>query len=128
MKGGKIDEGRRAILNPKKLDAVASVDFCGACHRTWADVILGEQKLRSVMNVRFQPYRLEDSKCWRNSNGDARLACIACHNPHEQLNQNASSYDANCLTCHSAASHDSASHDAGAKLPANSSANMPANA
>ena len=89
MKAGKIEAGRAAIFNPKKLDAVASVDFCGACHRTWADVILGEQKLRSVMNVRFQPYRLEDSKCWRNSQGDPRLACVACHNPHEQLNQDA---------------------------------------
>jgi Cytochrome c3 len=103
MKLGKIEEGRAAIFNPRRLNATASVDFCGACHRTWADVILGEQKLRSVMNVRFQPYRLEDSKCWRNSNGDARLACTTCHNPHEQLNQTASSYDAKCLTCHSPA-------------------------
>jgi Cytochrome c554 and c-prime len=103
MKAGKIEAGHAAIFNPKKLDPVASVDFCGACHRTWADVVLGEQKLRSVMNVRFQPYRLEDSKCWRNSQGDARLQCIACHNPHEQLNQEASSYDAKCLTCHSSA-------------------------
>jgi hypothetical protein len=103
MKAGKIEAGRAAIFNPKKLDPVASVDFCGACHRTWADVVLGEQKLRSVMNVRFQPYRLEDSKCWRNSQGDSRLQCIACHNPHEQLNQEASSYDAKCLTCHSSA-------------------------
>jgi hypothetical protein len=103
IKAGKIEAGRASIFNPKKLDPVASVDFCGACHRTWADVILGEQKLRSVMNVRFQPYRLEDSKCWRNSQGDARLQCIACHNPHEQLNQEASSYDAKCLTCHTGA-------------------------
>ncbi len=103
MKSGKIEAGRAAIFNPKKLDPVASVDFCGACHRTWTDVILGDKKLRSVMNVRFQPYRLEDSKCWRNSQGDARLACVACHNPHEQLNQDASSYDAKCLTCHSSA-------------------------
>ena len=70
MKSGKIEAGRAAIFNPKKLDAAASVDFCGACHRTWADVILGENKLRSMMNVRFQPYRLEDSKCWRNSQGE----------------------------------------------------------
>jgi hypothetical protein len=103
MKSGKIEQGRAAIFNPRRLDPVASVDFCGACHRTWADVILGDQKLRSVMNVRFQPYRLEDSKCWRNSAGDPRLACVACHNPHEQLNQNAASYDAKCLTCHSPA-------------------------
>jgi hypothetical protein len=109
MKSGKIEQGRAAIFNPRRLDATASVDFCGACHRTWADVILGEQQLRAgrenenVMNVRFQPYRLEDSKCWRNSQGDARLACTTCHNPHEPLNQEASSYDAKCLTCHSAA-------------------------
>ena len=110
MKAGKIEAGRAAIFNPKKLDPVASVDFCGACHRTWADVVLGEQKLRSVMNVRFQPYRLEDSKCWRNSQGDARLQCIACHNPHEQLNQEASSYDAKCLTCHTGAAHATDTH------------------
>jgi hypothetical protein len=113
MKAGKIEVGRAAIFNPKKLDPVASVDFCGACHRTWADVVLGEQKLRSVMNVRFQPYRLEDSKCWRNSQGDARLACVACHNPHEQLNQDAWSYDAKCLTCHSAGSHTADGHPSG---------------
>jgi hypothetical protein len=101
MKSGKIAQGRAAIFNPRRLDATASVDFCGACHRTWADVVLGEQKLRSVMNVRFQPYRLEDSKCWRNSAGDPRLTCTACHNPHEQLNQSASSYDSKCLECHS---------------------------
>ncbi|HEY2823286.1 MAG TPA: multiheme c-type cytochrome [Candidatus Acidoferrum sp.] len=104
MKSGKIEQGRAAIFNPRRLDATASVDFCGACHRTWADVILGEQKLRpgteNVMNVRFQPYRLEDSKCWRASNADPRLACTTCHNPHEPLNQQASSYDAKCLTCH----------------------------
>jgi hypothetical protein len=104
MKSGKIEQGRAAIFNPRRLNSTASVDFCGACHRTWADVILADQKLRSVMNVRFQPYRLEDSKCWRNSAGDPRLACVACHNPHEQLNQTASSYDAKCLTCHSSAS------------------------
>jgi hypothetical protein len=110
MKSGKIEQGRAAILNPRRLNATASVDFCGACHRTWADVILGEQKFANVMNVRFQPYRLEDSKCWRNSAGDPRLACIACHNPHEQLNQDASSYDAKCLTCHSSAAAANNSH------------------
>jgi hypothetical protein len=114
MKSGKIAQGRAAIFNPRRLDATASVDFCGACHRTWADVILGESKLRpgteNVMNVRFQPYRLEDSKCWRNSAGDPRLTCIACHNPHEQLNQSPASYDSKCLTCHSDAAHTSDTH------------------
>ena len=50
------------------------------------------------MSARFQPYRLENSKCWRQ--GYARLTCIACHNPHEQLVQSAASYDKKCLACH----------------------------
>ena len=96
MKRGEIDAGRRAILNPQRLNPVDSVDFCGACHRTWADVIL--EGMTGVMNVRFQPYRLEDSKCWRR--GDARLTCIACHNPHEPLVLDTAAYDQKCLACH----------------------------
>jgi hypothetical protein len=101
MKAGKIAAGRRAVLNPSRLDAVASVDFCGACHRTWADVVLASAPgSQNVMNVRFQPYRLEDSKCWLKSKGDARLACTACHNPHEPLVQEVNAYDKKCLACH----------------------------
>lgn len=97
MKAGKIDEGRRAILNPRKLSAVASVDFCGACHRTWADVL--QTGVTGVANVRFQPYRLESSKCWGRG-GDARLACFACHDPHQPLVTETASYDSKCLLCH----------------------------
>jgi hypothetical protein len=111
MKAGKIEQGRAAILNPQRLDAVASVDFCGACHRTWTDVILAQSSQsqnamsqngasQNVMNVRFQPYRLEDSQCWRKSQSDKRLACTACHNPHEQLVQDLPSYNAKCVSCH----------------------------
>jgi hypothetical protein len=48
--------------------------------------------------VRFQPYRLERSRCW--GNGDARLKCVTCHNPHEPIVRDAASYDAKCLACH----------------------------
>jgi hypothetical protein len=96
IKTGKIDEGRRSVLNPRPLNPVASVDFCGACHRTWADVL--QAGTTGVANVRFQPYRLENSKCWRP--GDARLTCITCHNPHQQLIQDAGAYDVKCLSCH----------------------------
>jgi hypothetical protein len=96
MKSGKVEVGRRAILNPRKLSAVASVDFCGACHRTWADVL--QTQVTGVANVRFQPYRLESSKCW--ARGDARLACYTCHDPHQPLETNTASYDAKCLSCH----------------------------
>jgi cytochrome c554/c'-like protein len=97
MKVGKIEDGRRAILNPRRLGAVASVDFCGACHRTWADVL--QIGVTGVANVRFQPYRLESSKCWGRG-GDARLACYGCHDPHQPLVTETASYDAKCLSCH----------------------------
>lgn len=96
MKAGKIETGRVAIFDPRRLDPVASVDFCGACHRSWSDVMLAGT--RGVINARFQPYRLEKSKCWRR--GDARLTCIACHDPHEPLVQDAAGYDKKCLACH----------------------------
>ncbi|HYL63860.1 MAG TPA: cytochrome c3 family protein [Candidatus Methylomirabilis sp.] len=96
MRAGKIEEGRAAIFNPATLGPVASVDFCGACHRTWGDVL--EAGTTGVRNVRFQPYRLERSRCW--GQGDARLKCTACHNPHEPIVREAAFYDAKCLACH----------------------------
>lgn len=96
MRSGKIAEGRRAILNPSHLNPVASVDFCGACHRTYADVL--QAGFTGVINARFQPYRLESSRCWRK--GDPRLTCTACHNPHEELALDPSQYDEKCLSCH----------------------------
>ena len=98
MKSGNIEDGRRAILNLSRLSPIASVDFCGACHRTWADVLQGG--FTGIANVRFQPYRLENSRCWRK--GDARLTCTACHDPHQQLGLEAGSYDERCLACHAA--------------------------
>jgi hypothetical protein len=89
-------EGRQAIFNPRSLGPVAQVDFCGACHRTWFEV--HETGIKGVENVRFQPYRLESSRCWYE--GDARLTCTACHDPHQPLNHDPAAYDEKCLACH----------------------------
>jgi len=70
--------------------------FCGQCHRTWDD-IASSGKL-GVSNVRFQPYRLTNSKCYDTE--DARISCTACHNPHEEIDRTASHYDAKCQACH----------------------------
>jgi len=113
MKAGKIDEGRRAILNPRRLSAVASVDFCGACHRTWADVL--QAQVTGVANVRFQPYRLESSKCW--GRGDGRLACFTCHDPHEPLATKTASYDSKCLSCHVTREGERVANHPGAACP-----------
>lgn len=78
------------------LDAEAVNEFCGRCHRTWEQVMtLG---LRGTNTVKFAPYRLTNSKCY--DAGDRRISCVACHNPHEPLNENAASYDAKCNACH----------------------------
>ncbi len=92
------DSAKEMVLNPARLDPVEQVDFCGACHRTWQDVVGSGLTGVGVLNVRFAPYRLENSKCWKTQ--DARLTCTACHDPHKPLVRDAGSYDAQCLKCH----------------------------
>lgn len=84
------------IFNPVHLDPSTSVDFCGSCHRTWWDI--SNLPYRGVNNARFPAYRLEASKCW--GKGDARLTCMACHNPHQPLVEDMAAYDSKCLACH----------------------------
>lgn len=97
MMAGQIERGKRLIFNPARLGPAASVDFCGACHRTLGDVV--QMNVTGVPTVRFQPFRLEESHCWIRSIG--RLTCLTCHDPHQPLVQEASSYDHICLQCHS---------------------------
>jgi hypothetical protein len=98
MNSGMQEQGVAMIMNPSRLDPVDSVDFCGACHRTWEDVVSNGLISAGVLNVRFAPYRLENSKCW--SQPDARLTCVACHDPHQPLEHDAAAYDSRCLQCH----------------------------
>jgi len=97
LEGGTGDEQARGmIFDPGKLSPADSVDFCGACHGTWWDVKLA--RISGVSEVRSQPYRLQSSKCW--GKGDARITCVACHDPHIPLVREASAYDEKCLKCH----------------------------
>jgi hypothetical protein len=98
IKSGMFEEGVKLIFNPGRLNPVDSVDFCGACHRTWEDVITAGAMGMGVSNVRFAPYRLENSRCW--GTGDARLTCTACHDPHQPLGSEPGRYDSTCLGCH----------------------------
>jgi hypothetical protein len=97
MKAGDLDAGSAAIVNPRALKPVDLVDFCGACHTTWWDA--KRIAATGIANVRFQPYRLEGSRCW--GSGDQRLTCPACHNPHQPLVREAGAYDSRCVACHS---------------------------
>jgi hypothetical protein len=86
------------IFNPKTLDAESlSQEFCGACHRG-VDTVAMMPDLGGINNVRFQPYRLFNSR--GHDPKDARLACTACHDPHVDLEQGDANYDSKCTTCH----------------------------
>ncbi len=76
-------------------------ELCGRCHRTWSQIALNGP--RGVNNVRFQPYRLANSKCYDAT--DRRIRCTACHDPHGALETNLASYDAKCAACHSTTLH-----------------------
>jgi hypothetical protein len=107
MAGQKVRD-RPAIFSPASLTPTSSIDFCGACHRTTMDVILSEPE-PGAYTIRFQPYRLEESRCWQTTK-DARLACTQCHDPHAPLVRDAHFYDQKCLACHSLGKE--ARHDA----------------
>ena len=85
------------IFNPAKLDAdELSQEVCGACHVSFEKALL-MPKQGGVNNLRYQPYRIFNS---RGHSGDARISCTACHDPHDKLNQDAAFYDSKCLACH----------------------------
>jgi hypothetical protein len=93
--GGNIESAPPALgrLNSEEISK-----FCGQCHRTWELVV--RSGWRGVSNVRFQPYRLANSKCFNGT--DHRISCLACHDPHQTVVRNEGSYDVKCLACHTA--------------------------
>lgn len=80
----------------KNTSAQEVSDFCGKCHRTWAEIAI--QANPSIANIRFQPYRLTGSKCFDPY--DKRISCLACHDPHKEVDTESADYTASCLACH----------------------------
>jgi hypothetical protein len=91
--------GAGAIFDPGRLDPDGLADFCGACHGTFWDIELGPAK--GLATVRSPGYRLVKSRCW-GAGGEARLSCLACHDPHGRLEHEPAAYDAACGACHGA--------------------------
>ena len=112
MRAG-TEGGEELIFNPRRLTPSDSVDFCGACHRTWWDVSLNKDI--GILNLRFAPYRLEKSRCW--GKGDPRLTCVACHDPHKPMVEDLAFYDQRCLACHATANSSSNADHMGAACP-----------
>ena len=85
----------------RRIGAEEMNELCGRCHRTWSEISLNGP--HGVNNVRFQPYRLTNSKCY--DPGDPRIRCTACHDPHKPVETDRSTYDRACIACHSRAGH-----------------------
>ena len=86
------------IFNPSGLDAFElSQEFCGACHQSF-DTVMSLAAQGGAANIRFQPYRIFNSR--GHLVNDRRLSCVACHDPHEQLQHDEAYYDSKCLACH----------------------------
>ena len=86
----------KELSNLRGMSAEQTSHFCGQCHRTWEEIAV--QGNPSIANIRFQPYRLTGSKCYDSE--DARIGCLACHDPHHELNSKSNDYDAKCNACH----------------------------
>jgi hypothetical protein len=110
------DFANRQILNPGRFDTNGQTEFCGACHRSWTQVML--MPPQGMGNVRFQPYRIFGSKCY--SFEDKRISCAACHDPHTEMRREPAFYDSKCLACHQSGA------GVGKAAPAEATPNAPA--
>jgi hypothetical protein len=95
------DAGAAKLPHLAALSSEEVSELCGRCHRTWSQIALNGP--RGINNVRFQPYRLANSKCYDAA--DTRIRCTACHDPHGTLETNLAAYDSKCAACHAAALH-----------------------
>jgi hypothetical protein len=86
------------IFNPGGLNGLElSQEFCGSCHVGFDKAMLMTGQ-GGVNNIRFQAYRIFNSPGHRG--GDPRISCIACHDPHRNVERSAAAYDSKCLACH----------------------------
>jgi len=92
----KGDASLFAMKSIKGMSAEETAHFCGQCHRTWEQI--ASNGPRGTANVRFQPYRLTNSRCYDPD--DKRIACVACHDPHQEIDRLPQHYDGKCQACH----------------------------
>ncbi|HEY2322765.1 MAG TPA: tetratricopeptide repeat protein [Thermoanaerobaculia bacterium] len=117
---------RAAIVNPSRLDPVLRNDVCYQCHlqpsvafpgiRRFGrdvnsfrpgeplpsyvlhlDIKDGEIAPADRFEINHHPYRLEQSRCFRESGG--KLSCLSCHDPHKKT----ADVKPVCLSCHAKA-------------------------
>ena len=96
FRSGQPKPGAMSRLSTMSTDETS--EFCGQCHRTWSQIATNGP--HGINNIRFQPYRLTNSRCYDVD--DPRIRCTACHDPHQEVVARPAAYDAKCLSCHAA--------------------------
>ncbi len=94
-----LAQGKPEMAPMAHLAALSTEDisnFCGQCHRTWDQIVMAGRF--DITDIRFQPYRLTESKCYDAD--DARISCLACHDPHREVDAKPADYDSKCQACH----------------------------
>ncbi len=77
-------------------DPQVEMALCAQCHRGTQEV---DDSIAESDRVRFQPYRLEQSRCFQNN--PAALTCSTCHDSHDATSHDVTRYRNACLKCHS---------------------------
>ena len=131
--GAKVEEIRKAVINPARLSAERQMEVCMVCHlettsfplpngivrygRGPFSYVPGEAMGDFILSFDHAPgtghedkfeivnaaYRLRRSACFLKSNG--KLLCTTCHNPHDipHGEEAARHYNAVCRGCHAGA-------------------------
>jgi len=128
---------RAAIVNPARLDPTLRNDVCYECHMQPSIAFPGMRRFGRDVNsfrpgeplpsyvlhldikddeiapadrfeINHHPYRLEQSRCFRESGG--KLSCLSCHDPHKRTpdvkpvcmscHTNAHRASEDCVSCH----------------------------
>jgi predicted CXXCH cytochrome family protein len=120
---------KAAIVNPARLDPALGRSVCYECHMQPSVAVPGIRRFGRDINsfrpgqplstyllrvditdagiargdrfeINHHPYRLEQSRCFRESEG--RLSCLSCHDPHRKVAEaeRAAHYRAVCTGCH----------------------------
>ncbi|WP_146536901.1 multiheme c-type cytochrome [Rubripirellula reticaptiva] len=92
-------EGRAADVKPMVDFETAQgyMQVCSSCHRDERSVRADSPEKD---HVRFQPYGLQRSRCYLESEG--AMTCSSCHDPHDATSTDRQAYIARCQSCHSA--------------------------
>jgi predicted CXXCH cytochrome family protein len=99
----------------RRLTPLESIRACGECHRRDDQLTPDEIRPDNRLLVRFAPVGLSQSACFTRQ-GDRRLDCMTCHDPHASADRRPLATAERCVACHG----DAAPHAACPAAPATS--------